>query len=418
MLNKDSNSKVKNQPSAYSIYYTEYWKNIDLANVRPRFPVISEGAKPPACLTAILGNNSKHNHFQSHFDGEQLNIYPGYTEFRPHEKDMNLCQKEFKEFTPYNEKTVDQLTKQHNLHADHLKSRPAERPITRKSYYNMINTESRIYAQPQNILSVTKTPRGLITCISRKSANRLKKLMCRTNGMDVWIDLTFSDDVFEGLTFQERLKKAYDCLNKFERVIKKFKIHYIWKKEIKPRLSGVLKGKRVCHYHVALVGLSPKQLKHYKRLCISLLTIWVAITGTKNHKALLVALHKDKKGIASSYRLMENTKQETIYISKYFSKTEPIEGYEPESIGRAWGYDRDLPQYDPFVVNLTRQESAKIRRLVAKGLRFKKGKGFIGIKEQLQKGFSTFTFIKEDTIFRLINAFVPDPFKEYDPIPF
>jgi hypothetical protein len=191
--------------------------------------------------------------------------------------------------------------------------------------------------------------------------------------------------------------------------------------------TGILKGHRVCHYHVALCGLSEKQKLEYSKLSILLLSNWVSITGTKNPNALIVAL-KIKKGTPCSYRLINNATTAAKYIGKYFSKTEKLNGHKEETIGRAWGYSKGIPLADPIQVNLTKEESTFLRRLLRKVRnsdgqhKIKKNKKFIGVHEQLQRGYSTFLFCPEDLIMRLINRYVPEPFKTpidaYDPIPF
>jgi len=420
---------------------------------------INEG-KAPACITAILGKPIRENAIQPEYAGEKLNIYPGYTEFRPHEPNMNLLKKKFTGFKKYSEKSREEINKKQAMHYQYLatcydtipandrislykieneivKVEVLDPPnkekkigadgLTREQRAAMLSSESRIYIQPPSRRIPERSNRGIISCISKKSANRLKKLMCRSFSLDLWIDLTFSDDVFEGMTFQERITKAYDCLNKFERLIRKHGLHYIWKKEIKERLSGSLKGHRVCHYHVALCGLSEKQKRDYHKLSIFLLSNWVSITGTKNPNAITVAL-KAKNGTPCSYRLINNSTTAAKYIGKYFSKTEKLDGHKEESIGRAWGYSKGIPLADPIEVNLTKEESILLRRLLlrirnADGQhKIQKSKKFIGVFEQLQRGYSTFLFSSEDLIMRLINKYVPDPFKApidaYDPIPF
>ena len=374
--------------------------------------------RPRACIKAISRSGKYINGVQPEYEGEALNIYPGYTEFRPHEPEMNLYKTEFEGFKDPEQKTNKELTKRHDIHNTYLKAYKDPDKMTKKDRAALLAAESRIYIKPQNVISSEKSPRGIITHISKKSARRLKKLMARTLGLDLWIDLTFSDDVFIGMTFQERLRKARLCLEEFEREIKKLGLAYIWKKEIMPRLSGVMVGKRVCHYHVALCGFTEQQKKNYEKIAVQLLTTWVTITRTKNPKALQVALHRDKEGKPSSYRLIENQRAALRYIGKYFGKTEKIEGFKVESIGRAWGYSKNLILADPTVIHLTREESIIIRRLMRKACRLKKSRKFIGILEQLKCGYSTFLFCSEDLIWRLLNRFVPDPFKQADYVPF
>jgi len=420
----------------------------------------NNGGEAHACINAILGKPCRHSAIQAVYAGEKLNIYPGFTEFRTHEPDMNLENKKFTCFKDVSEKSQKEINHKNEIHYQYKANRydrisPGDRlslhkigkdivvneifdpsnnekgigkdGLTEKQRGAMLSTEARIYIKPTSIKAQVITKRGMICYISRKSANRLKKMMCRAFNLDLWIDLTFSDDVFEGMTFQERLNFAYLCLNQFERLIKRHGLHYIWKKEIKERKSGPLKGHRVCHYHIALCGLSEKQKREYDQLSIFLLINWVKITRTKNPKAIIVAI-KIKNGTPCSYRLINNSTTAAKYIGKYFSKTEKLDGHKEESIGRAWGYSKGIPLADPIQVNLTKEESIFLRRLLrrvrnADGQhKIKKNKKFIGVYEQLQRGYSTFLFCSENLIMRLLNRYVPDPFKAaidaYDPIPF
>jgi hypothetical protein len=198
-------------------------------------------------------------------------------------------------------------------------------------------------------------------------------------------------------------------------------LHYIWKKEIEPRKSGDYKGVRVPHYHVCLCGLSQHQKDDWHWLCINLLVKWVKITGSNDPAAITVAV-KSKDGIPQSYRLIENSKMAIRYIGKYFSKTSAVqgreEGSEKESIGRAWGCSRDLLLAPAQVVYLSPDESIKIRRLVRRYLKPKKNKKFIGLLEQLKKGYDTFAFIVDDVILAFVGFCGASPGVPWDIVPF
>ena len=410
-----------------------------------RSDYVSKPSKVPACINAISGRTFKINGLQDVYDGETLNIYPGYTEFRPTEPEMNIKADNFEKFKTWEEKTKSEINKTHALHFNYKKNQydfacdhenfkvarekgvdkileiePSPKltklQIAQKSAQEAI--ESRLFIQGQGSQFSEKSKRGIISCISAKSANRLKKKMSRVLGLDLWIDLTFSDDVFKGMNFQEKLTYSYSCLNEFERLLRSKNLHYVWKKEIMARRSGVLEGERVPHYHVAVCCLSEEQKRRWQQLSIILLIQWVKITGTKNPKAWKVALNKDKQGKPSSYRLINNAKMAGAYIGKYFGKTEDLENFVKESIGRAWGNSKGIPLASAIVVNLTREESIIIRRIMRKAYKLKKNKRFIGVLEQLKRGYATFLFCSGDLVERLLIEYVLDPFKAADPIPF
>jgi hypothetical protein len=358
-------------------------------------------------------------------DGEQVYIYPGYTEFRP------VYPKRKKDIPAVLEDNRKNSNRKWQLYFEYRENEcpPGDHSPEKLAAHE--RTESRLYISQPSQTFVEHSKRGFITCVSQKSSVRLRKKMSRTVGLDLWIDLTFADDVFyyDGLLpggrlmldFQSRLSKAHSCLNKFQRIIKSMGLHYIWKKEIMPRRSGCLKGCRIPHYHVAIVGLSDSQKDNWRNLSVQLLQAWVSITGTQHPKALSVAM-KVKDGEPQSYRIIDSVKKAAAYIGKYFSKTDPIKGRsfgsENESIGRAWGCSKGLPLAPAVVVNLTTDESIVIRRFIRKGLRLKKSR-FIGVREQIIKGYSTFLFMSDNFIQKLIKNYCFDPLRPVlDPVPF
>lgn len=244
--------------------------------------------------------------------------------------------------------------------------------------------------------------------------------MSRSN-LNLWIDLTFADDVLSHLPFADRMRVAYDCLNLFERFIKSLGLYYVWKKEIEPRKSGEFKGFRIPHYHVCLGGLTERQMKEWHMLSIKLLIKWVKITGTQDPNAVVVAL-KVKDGTPQSYRLIENRKMAIRYVGKYFSKTNAVkgreDGSEKESIGRAWGCSKDLPLAPAKIVHLDPMEAINLRRFVRRYLKPKKNKKFIGLSEQLRAGYSTFAFVPDDVIHLFVGMCAASPGVPRDFVPF
>ena len=186
----------------------------------------------------------------------------------------------------------------------------------------------------------------------------------------------------------------------------KFGLHLIWKREYKLRKSGRNKGEAMPHFHVLIGGLTPKQQSIWINICVQLLVRWVQITGTDNDDALAVAINK------KSYRRIENPKHATCYISKYFSKDEPIDIPEGESIGRCWGYSKSCPDVKPHIIKLSQRQSINMVRILIrkKNLNTKKGRF---LKHQLQNGHPTFLF-EDDMDMADILEFIG----YYDPIPF
>jgi hypothetical protein len=354
-------------------------------------------------------------------DGETLYCYPMYTDFRPYQQKQAS---DVPSTLPNTRKNRNRLS---SIHFEHLSNEllpgDEDNPNALAAYDRV---ESRLFmSQPKSTGAAERPPRGAITCVSQKSSVRLRKLLSRVLGLDLWIDLTFADDVFEEngdlIAFPARMKRSYDCLNQFERVIRGLGLHYVWKKEIQTRKSGAHKGARIPHYHVCLCCLSDHQKKRWEALSISLLTQWVKITKTHHPRALTVALNI-KNGVASSYRLIKDSFMAIRYVGKYFSKTSTVPGRDTDglsdSIGRAWGYSKGVPLADPIVIHLHPSDAFKIRRIVKKFLKLKKNKRFIGLREQLERGYSTFCFLPDKLIKRLTASFVGEPLTELDVVPF
>ena len=362
----------------------------------------------------------RHNGLMPWYDGCTLHIYPGYTEFKPWEQNMNLLDKEFKGFS---QAPADYTTLEN----------PIDEPdgcelALRKAFQDpprVLNSEGERHCYPNSmrLKNATESTRGLITCVSEKSARRLQKRLSGA-GLDLWTDHTFSDDVFSdgkgGLVpFSQRIEKSRKCQEEYQRWVKSNGWEMAWKKEIVRRKSGKFKGSRIPHYHIAITGLSDKEKDNYESVACRMLIKWVSITGTENPNALVVALHRDKSGSPSSYRRIDNHQKATAYIGKYFGKTEPVDGYEPESIGRAWGCTEGFPNPDPWVVHLSKEEYVKITRFCIRGKRISKTpKGRIGLMERMKRGYAFFLYASEDFIFRWMNDNIPDIFKDPDPVPF
>lgn len=349
-------------------------------------------------------------------DGEILYIYPGYTEFRP------MIPPRKSENCSLLADTVRNRSRLKEIDLDYQANELLDGEENDQAAIDALNrVEERLYVVRPDVGGDEEMPkRGFITCVSPKSARRLQKKMSRAD-LGLWIDLTFADDVLSHLPFADRMRVSYECLNEFERFVKGLGLYYVWKKEIEPRKSGEFKGARISHYHVCLSDLSYDQKKNWRRLCILLLTQWVKITGTNDSNALVVAL-KIKGGTPQSYRLIENRKMAIRYVGKYFSKTSAVqgrgEGSEKESIGRAWGCSRDLPLASAQVVHLDPQEASKIRRFARRYLKPKKNKKFIGLLEQLKKGYSTFAFIGDDVMQVFVGLCAASPGVPRDFVPF
>ncbi len=364
-------------------------------------------------MNNIPKNQNQDNHCGSH---DVLYIYPAYTELKSrlnNDKNMNISNPDFNGFKPYREKTRKELNKREKFRFS-IKSK---------------EEEYRSYIQPPTVRNKARSKRGFISEMSKKASIRCRKTACRLP-LTLWIDFTFPDDIYVGLNHDEIRKKCNEILNRFQRYLKGRGYNLFWKREWKPRKSGRLKGIMIPHFHTFLIGLTDEEKKRPEVTIISLFQKWVETTETlETGKALGVCLRREKDGSPASYRFITSLKAAIKYVSKYFAKPETFEGYEPQPIGRTWGYSKGLREQlaYPIQVTLDQSETNQIRRRIRKALKLRKSKSFqktglpyYGLREQLLNNFTTFVFIPENTIMRLINLFVPDPFKTFysDEVPF
>lgn len=379
----------------------------------------------PACISAIFEHTFENSHIRASHLGEDLFIHKNYTDFRPLTPDMNVTPK-FTGFKTPEEKTRAETNKNHQLHYTYKKNQygfktnidkyrindaqdkiipinplPEKSDLENAQYAAQRNAESRIYTKKACTHTI-REKRGIITNVSRKSANRLKKFLASIPDLGLWVDFTFPDDVMLGKTLAQRIHFANECLKKLKRYIHSIGLKEVWKKEFTDRKSGQLKGLDVPHYHIILTGLSLKQEKDWQLTCIKILYKWVKIIGSKDNNAVVVACHK------KSFRKIESSKQAISYIGKYFSKTNEVQDESGDviSIGRAWGYARSLKDQipDPHHLYLNRSQSVKFRRFMRRYKKLKPNKKFMGAYEHMTKGYATFLFADETTVLRFLMS--------------
>ena len=409
------------------------------SNCIPQNRIGAAESMAAACITAISGRGRTLKGLQPDYLGEDILIHKNYVEFRPYEPDMNVSKKNFKGFTPKDQRTSAQIDKANEIHYNYRKNQydfktepnnywiingkaqpikllPEKTQLEKAQYAAQLNSESNLYIKQKIKCSPERAKRGIITNVSRKSSNNLKKFLARILNLGLWIDFTFPDDVMEGMTLAERRDFANKCLKKLKRFIQSLGLQEIWKKEFTTRKSGKLKGLYVPHYHIALAGLSRKQEKIWQMICIQILYKWVDIIGSNDDNAVVVACHR------KSFRQIQSSRQAISYIGKYFSKTNEVEDESGEviSIGRAWGYAKILKDQlpDPHHLFLNKEQSMRFRRFARKYKKLKPHKkGFIGIKEQIVNGYATFLFACDDVLLRFLMSIDVDILQQ-DGIPF
>ena len=358
-----------------------------------------EPAQGHACISAISENfnfsydksileNSNFIYDTSKlFPGYKLHVYPLYVEF---------VDKDYPE-------SKEDLTWDTSLDvplALRKKRQKAEDLLTFFEFNNPDIYEEKLYPKPKDpsINKVVPT-RGQIRGMSKKSSLRLRKRASRVDDLALWIDLTFADDVMVDKSISERASSSYYNLKRLTKYVKDtFGMHLIWKREYKPRKSGENIGEVIPHFHVLFGGMSQDQKSKWCAISIQILMQWVKITGTTNDRAIEVAVHR------KSFRRIENPKHATCYISKYFSKDEPIDLPEGETIGRCWGTSSNCPDVKPHIVDLTQEESFKLTRHMIRKKKLPKGSF---VRYQLQHGHQTFLFEDQQDLFRFLDSLIP-----------
>jgi len=242
--------------------------------------------------------------------------------------------------------------------------------------------------------------KGEVVTFSRKSRRNLMiKLAEMKLPFDFWQDFTFADDIMEGLTIKEKSKKTSKILKAFKLWLERggYKIHGVWKREWRPRLSGILKGLYVPHFHF-LYSIEGILKNKYLELALLFARKWVEFTGTNEFKkAFKVASHY------KSYRLVESRKQANLYVSdkKYISKYG--EYISEESIGRNWGYigNPEFAENETFYMN--QSEMVLLRRILKKFVRKNKTR----FRRLIVKKYSRFfLFIERSTVHRILEWIV------------
>ena len=239
--------------------------------------------------------------------------------------------------------------------------------------------------------------KGEVVTFSRKSRRNLMiKLAEMKSPFKFWQDFTFADDVMQGLRIKERSKLSAKILKAFKLWLDRegYKLQGVWKREWRPRMSGILQGQYVPHFHL-LYKIEEISEKEYFELAKLFAHKWVGFTGTnENDKALRVALHH------KSYRLIKSRKQANQYVSdwKYISKYGEFVG--DESIGRNWGYIGKPEFAENKTFYLNQSEMALFRRILKNFVKKNKGR----FRRMIVKRYSRFfVFIERSTVNRILE---------------
>lgn len=253
--------------------------------------------------------------------------------------------------------------------------------------------------------------RGAIHEFTGQSRKRMSIMMGNLENAPLWWHtFTFADDVMAGKTLAERVKFSSRVLKNFKkRVERKYPgIEAIWRREIEPRKSGMLKGEYCPHFHIP-VFLPGITRETFTPIAADLLRMWIEQTGTKDiYKAVLAHCDPDRPSIA----WLDTEKMAQLYISKYSAKIQDsIEGGKV-SLGRMWGTIGNPKEREPEEKGLGELQGYVLKRTLRKlaksqyRSRTKKGKGaYKGHKRFLKNitAGATWMMVKSETIDRIFE---------------
>jgi hypothetical protein len=240
-----------------------------------------------------------------------------------------------------------------------------------------------------------------LTTFSKKSRlNMMKTLGMLKYTPEFWFDLTYPDDVMEGLTLEERRNRSSEDIHQLKRSLERegIKMHGAWKREWKVRLSGILIGSAVPHYHI-VVWVENEDTNKYLRIHNLIVEKWLNIIGTKgDYEEKARKVHYNKK----SRRFIESQKQVRKYMQKYISKIEEL--ITDESIGRSWGLFGDPIEKNPEEIEIANNEMVLLKRMLRKLCKRINKKVKYGINFCLSHEFTQFFVLMEkQTIYRMLE---------------
>jgi hypothetical protein len=352
-----------------------------------------EGMPEAACISDIKG--------QKHYRRETLDYYWNLI---TKSAERNKSQKEENRIAKYRRSF------------DYVETKDGDYAVLNKKYRKSVRPKELLKIYEGLVLARTikkdsaggefKTKRGggkkkKITEFSKSSRlNLMKHLGMMKNRPEFWHDLTYPDDVMEGLSIEERKLKSSEDIHQLKRWMERAGInaHGAWKREWKIRKSGILKGTGVPHFHNVdwLDGADDrKYIQEYYRIAEK----WLEITGTQGEykaKARKVLYHE------KSYRFIMSQKQMRKYMQKYISKDE--EFISDESIGRNWGLIGDPIEQNPEEATIEHNEMVLLKRMLrklCKGInkKVKYGLHFCLSHERTQ----FFVIMEKQTAFRMLE---------------
>jgi hypothetical protein len=215
---------------------------------------------------------------------------------------------------------------------------------------------------------VAVSKRGIITGFSKKSAVNMKKhIEDNLDDLRIFWTGTYPDEVFEDMTFEEKVDFTRRHFDLFKRRAKYHGWVGFWRKEFAKRKSGGLTGQVISHYHGILAKSGLSEI-NYVGMTQELCRMWVDTMRLEDlsiyRKALKVALKYAGKGSKkNSFEWLDNKNMISRYISKYMSKSDKDLIPEGVSIGRSWGRIGEVTQAPPVTIPLTKMQMIRFLRI-------------------------------------------------------
>lgn len=227
------------------------------------------------------------------------------------------------------------------------------------------------YESPLNAIhnqQVVTAKRGIIGGFSRKSATRMKKTIeDNLDDLKMFQTLTYPDEVFDGMTYEDRVKFTQAHLKRFNERLKYHNWFGFWRREFVSRKSGGLRGEVLPHYHCMLNNHGITNYNYVSK-GQEVARWWVDTMKlddlTAYHKALKVNSNYNHHGSrGNAFELLDNKGAVSRYVGKYMSKADQELIPDGVSIGRSWGRVGKVTQAVPVSIYLTKREMVRFTRI-------------------------------------------------------
>lgn len=205
--------------------------------------------------------------------------------------------------------------------------------------------------------------RGAITVFSQKSRLRMIKKLSSIRNLKSAYFITLT---YPGLYLSnpERVKRDIDVLVK--RLKRRWPVvGYMWRMELKKRLSGASQGQIAPHYHLIITGVMDNK---------GTVSTWMRENwGQISRHGYQYSTDeiRDHSAHGTDVKAVENEKHAMWYVSKYAAKVDETDHGEMHPHGRHWSCGGNLDVEIGLSTRLTRRQWVHLKRLIAKWMQSK-----------------------------------------------